>query len=73
MSKQSYFKLFSLSYVHNGNEGVLRIRQISSVTGTSPSEHLMSYPGHSLYFTALDDWAMHKVRSKNSFISDNLF
>ena len=32
----------------NGNEGVLRIAQISSITGTSPSVCLVSYPGHSL-------------------------
>ena len=32
----------------NGNEGVLRIPQSSSITGTSPSDCLVSYPGHSL-------------------------
>ena len=31
----------------NGNEGVLRIPQISSTAGTSPSDCLVSYPGHS--------------------------
>ena len=31
----------------NGNEGVLRIPQSPSITGTSPSDCLMSYPGHS--------------------------
>ena len=53
----------------NGNEGVLRIPQISSITGTSPSDGLMSYPGHSLgefypsaekqsvYSTTPSDWA----------------
>ena len=55
----------------NGNEGVVRIPQISSITGTSPSHCLVSYPGHSLgkrgltpsaekqsvYFTAPADWA----------------
>ena len=30
----------------NGNEGVRRIPQISSITGTSPSDSLVSYPGH---------------------------
>ena len=30
------------------NEGVLRIAQSSSITGTSPSDCLVSYPGHSL-------------------------
>ena len=32
----------------NGNEGVLRIPQGPSITGTSPSDCLVSYPGHSL-------------------------
>ena len=32
----------------NGNEGVPRITQSSSITGTSPSGCLVSYPGHSL-------------------------
>ena len=32
----------------DGNEGVLRIPQSSSITGTSPSDCLVSYPGHSL-------------------------
>ena len=32
----------------NGNEGVLCIPQSSSITGTSPSDFLVSYPGHSL-------------------------
>ena len=31
----------------DGNEGVLHIRQSSSVTGTSLSDCLVSYPGHS--------------------------
>ena len=31
----------------DGNEGVLCIPQDSSITGTSPSDCLMSYPGHS--------------------------
>ena len=31
-----------------GNEGVLRIPQSSSITGSSPSDCLVSYPGHSL-------------------------
>ena len=33
---------------NDGNEGVLRIPQSSSITGTSPSDCLVSYPGHSL-------------------------
>ena len=32
----------------DGNEGVLRIPQISSIAGTSTSDCLVSYPGHSL-------------------------
>ena len=32
----------------NGNEGVLHIPQSSSITGTSPSDCLVLYPGHSL-------------------------
>ena len=32
----------------DGNEGVLRIPQSSSIAGTSPSDCLVSYPGHSL-------------------------
>ena len=32
----------------DGNEGVLRIPQSSSTAGTSPSDCLVSYPGHSL-------------------------
>ena len=32
----------------NGNEGVLRIPQSSSITGTSPSDCLVLYPGHLL-------------------------
>ena len=52
----------------DGNEGGLRIPQRSSITGTSPSDSLVSYPGHSLwgsyssvemqsvYSTAPADW-----------------
>ena len=32
----------------NGNEGILRIPQNSSITVTSPSDCLVSYLGHSL-------------------------
>ena len=32
----------------DGNEGVHRISQSSSITGASPSDCLMSYPGYSL-------------------------
>ena len=52
----------------DSNEGVLHIPQSSSITGASPSDCLVSYPGHSLgesyssveiqsvYSTALADW-----------------
>ena len=53
----------------NGNEGVLRIPKSSSTAGTSPSDCLVSYLGHSLrggsypsaevqsvYSTAPADW-----------------
>ena len=33
---------------NDGNEGVLCIPQGSSITGASPSDCLVSYPGHSL-------------------------
>ena len=32
--------------VSDGNEGVLRIPQSSSISGSSPSDCLVSYPGH---------------------------
>ena len=32
----------------NGNKGVLLISQSSSMTGASPSDCFVSYPGHSL-------------------------
>ena len=32
----------------DGNEGVLRLPQSSSITGASPSDCLVSYPGHLL-------------------------
>ena len=32
----------------NGNEGVFRIPQSPCITGTSPSDFLVSYTGHSL-------------------------
>ena len=35
----------------DGNEGVLSIPQSSSITGTSPSDCLVSYPEHSLVST----------------------
>ena len=62
----------------NGNEGVLCIPQSSSTAGTSPSDCLVSYPGHSLggsypsaekqsvYSTAPADWAIHLQGSFNA-------
>ena len=55
----------------NDNEGILRIPQSSSITGTSPLDRLVSYPWHSLdgggsypsaekqsvYSTAPTEWA----------------
>ena len=64
----------------NGDEGVLHISQSSRITGTSPSDCLVSYPGHSLlgpypsaevqsvYFTAPVDWAMLFVLILNIFL-----
>ena len=57
----------------NDNEGVLCIPQSSSITGTSPSDCLVSYSGHSLegsytsaevqsvYSTAPADWEIEVV------------
>ena len=64
----------------NGNEGVLRIPQNPNITGTSLSDCLVSYPGHSLggrvsyssadvrsvYSTALADWAKHIFGKKKT-------
>ena len=56
----------------DGNEGVIRISQSSSITGTAPSDCLVSFPGHSLwgsypsaemqsvYSTTPADWATSK-------------
>ena len=40
--------LSSATTSSDGNEGVLRIPQSSSTAETSPSDCLVSYPGHSL-------------------------
>ena len=62
----------------DGNEGVFRIPKTSSVTGTSPSDCLVLYPGHSLresypsaemqsaYSTAPTDWTMRLKRKADS-------
>ena len=39
---------YLLKFLYDGNEGVLRILQSSSITGASPSDCLVSYPGHLL-------------------------
>ena len=47
----------------NGNEGVLCIPHSPSITGTSLSDCLVSYIGHTLqsvYSTAQADWAISK-------------
>ena len=62
------------------NEGVLYIPQSYSITGTSPSDCLVSYPGHSLvewgsyssaerqsvYSTVLADWAKEWIEGKKN-------
>ena len=60
----------------NGNKGVLCIPQSTSITGVSPSDCLMSYPGHSLeelypsaemesvYSAAPADWATKREKIK---------
>ena len=62
----------------NGNEVVLLIPQSSCITGTSPSDCLVSYLGHllgesypsaekqSVYSTAPADWAESKIESKDT-------
>ena len=58
----------------DGNERVLHIPQTSSIIGTSPSDYLVSYLGHSLwrsypsaevqsvYSTAPDNWAINEMK-----------
>ena len=60
----------------DGNKEVLSIPQSSSITGTSPSDCLVSYPGHSLggsyssaekqsvYSTAPADWAKERAMKR---------
>ena len=57
----------------DGNEGVLRIPQSTSITGASPSDCLVSYLGHSLggvypstekqsvYSTVPPNWATYQL------------
>ena len=54
----------------DGSDGLFHVPKSSSITGTSPSDCLVSYPGHSLvesypsaemqlvYLTAPVDWAV---------------
>ena len=68
----------------NGNEGVLHILQSSSITGTSPSACLMSYPEHSfgesyssaekqsVYSTAPADWVILANGYSESVILSNI-
>ena len=46
----------------DGNEGILCISQSSSITGASPSDCLMSYPGQSL----VEFYPTAKMQSVNS-------
>ena len=50
----------------NGNEGVLHIPQSSSTTGASPSDCLISYPGHSLAGGVLPSAKMQPIFSTTS-------
>ena len=50
----------------DGNEGVLRIPQRSSVSGNSPSACLVSYPGHLLGFGVL--WGLTRLKRSNRCI-----
>ena len=68
----------------NDNEEVLRILQSSSITGTSPSDCLVSYPGHSfgvsypssevlsVYSTAPADWITKISGGGRRFISNGI-
>ena len=64
----------------DGNKGVLPVSQSASITGTSPTDCLVSYAGHSLergfypstekqlaYSTALADWASFKWSRSDCF------
>ena len=68
----------------DSNEGVLRIPQSSSITGTSPSDCLVSYPGHLLgegsylsaevqlvYSTAPANWAKNSLEKSLHSIIDS--
>ena len=70
----------------DGNEGMLRIPQSSNTAGTSPSDCLVSYQGHSLgagsypsaevqsvYSTAPADWAKYSLGNAGSLTAMHLF
>ena len=46
----------------DGSKGVLRIPHISSITGTSPSDCLVSYPAHSLVGLGFESYASAEVQ-----------
>ena len=64
----------------DGNEGVLRIPQSSSNTGSSPSDCLVSYQRHSLeesyhspeiqsvYYASLADWASYWKENRSRIV-----
>ena len=47
--RERFFFAFHSGAGNDGNEGILSILQSSSIIGTSPSNCLVSYPGHSLW------------------------
>ena len=64
----------------NGNEGVFCIPQSPRITGTSPSDCLVSYPRHSLtggsypsaevrsvYSTAPANWAIYQINTADIY------
>ena len=66
------------------NKGLLCIPQSTNITGTSPSDCLVLYQGHSLgggltaevqsvFSTALVDWSMHTVNTIIQFSSHRWF
>ena len=69
----------------DGNEGILRIPQSSSIIGASPWDCLVSYTGHSLresypstemysvYFLAPADWARKQKKRLTNYIFNLVF
>ena len=58
----------------HGHENVLRIPQSPGITGTLPSDHLVSYPGHPLgvsYPSAEVLTRQYTELMSNNFILDN--